>query len=72
MDIGNDLQKAYEDGYQRGHFDGVDYSKLVVKKYLQDTLDEWFALGDRRFEPANMWGYNFIMKCFDDLDNWGD
>ena len=38
-----------------------------IKDYLQSKLDEWFALGDRRFEPANMWGYNFIMACFDDL-----
>lgn len=38
-----------------------------IKAYLQSKLDEWDALGDRKFEPANMWGYNFIMACFDDL-----
>lgn len=38
-----------------------------IKAYLQDRMDEWNALGDRKFEPANMWGYNFIMACFDDL-----
>ena len=38
-----------------------------IKAYLQSKLDEWNALGDRKFEPANMWGYNFIMACFDDL-----
>lgn len=39
-----------------------------IKDYLQKRLDEWEALGDRKFEPANMWGYNFIMACFDDLE----
>ena len=39
-----------------------------IKAYLQKCLDEWNALGDRKFEPANMWGYNFIMACFDDLE----
>lgn len=38
-----------------------------IREYLQRKLDEWNALGDRKFEPANMWGYNFIMACFDDL-----
>lgn len=39
-----------------------------IKAYLQARLDEWDALGDRKWEPANMWGYNFIMACFDDLE----
>lgn len=39
-----------------------------IKAYLQKRLDEWNALGDGKFEPANMWGYNFIMACFDDLE----
>lgn len=39
-----------------------------IKAYLQARLDEWNALGDRKWEPANMWGYNFIMACFDDLE----
>lgn len=39
-----------------------------IKAYLQKKLDEWNALGDRKYEPANMWGYNFIMACFDDLE----
>lgn len=39
-----------------------------IKAYLQDKLNKWNALGDRKFEPANMWGYNFIMACFDDLE----
>ena len=42
-----------------------------IKDYLQARLDEWNALGDRKFEPANMWGYNFIMACFDDLERRG-
>ena len=42
-----------------------------IRAYLQSKLDEWNALGDRRFEPANMWGYNFIMACFDDLARIG-
>lgn len=66
MNIADDLKQAYDDGYN----DGLNHSKSVVKKYLQNVLDEWFNLGDGRFEPANMWGYNFIMKCFDDLDEW--
>lgn len=40
----------------------------VIKGYLQKKLDEWNALGYRKYEPANMWGYNFIMACFDDLE----
>ena len=38
-----------------------------IKAYLQAKLDEWNSLGDRKWEPANMWGYNFVMACFDDL-----
>ena len=43
-------------------------SVTEIKAYLQARLDDWNALGDRKFEPANMWGYNFIMACFDDLE----
>lgn len=43
-------------------------STTEIKAYLQARLDEWNALGDRKFEPANVWGYNFIMACFDDLE----
>jgi hypothetical protein len=39
-----------------------------IEAYLQARLDEWNALGDRKWEPANAWGYNFIMACFDDLE----
>lgn len=39
-----------------------------VQDYLQARLDEWNALGDRKYEPANMWGYNFICACLDDLE----
>ena len=39
-----------------------------IEAYLQARLDEWNALGDRKWEPANIWGYNFIMACFDDLE----
>lgn len=49
-------------------FDAVEVSE--IKAYLQSKLDEWDALGDRKFEPANMWGYNFIMACFDDLSSY--
>lgn len=41
-----------------------------IRAYLQQRLDEWDALGDRKWEPANMWGYNFIMACFDDLNKF--
>lgn len=41
-----------------------------IKDYLQARLDEWNALGDRKYEPANMWGYNFICACFDDLEEY--
>lgn len=50
--------------------DAVEVSQ--IKAYLQRKLDEWNALGDRKFEPANMWGYNFIMACFDDLSSYGE
>ena len=40
----------------------------VIKAYLQRLMDEWDALGDRKWEPANMWGYNFIRACQDDLE----
>ncbi len=39
-----------------------------VSAYLQRKLDEWEALGDRKWEPMNAWGYNFIRACQDDLD----
>ena len=59
-----------------------DYLRIIIKKqptvdaipvteieaYLQSKLDEWNALGDRKWEAANVWGYNFIMACFDDLE----
>ena len=45
---------------------------VALKAYLQKCLDEWHALGDRKYEPTNMWGYNFIMKCFDDLERRND
>jgi hypothetical protein len=40
-----------------------------IEAYLQERLDEWESLGDRKWEPANMWGYNFIRACFDDLES---
>lgn len=40
----------------------------TVSAYLQQKLDEWEALGDRKWEPMNAWGYNFIRACQDDLD----
>lgn len=47
----------------------VDAIEVIhIKAYLLKKLEEWENLGDRRFEPANMWGYNFIMACFDDLN----
>ncbi len=42
-----------------------------IYDYLQARLDEWNALGDQKYEPANMWGYNFIRACFDDLEEYG-
>jgi len=46
--------------------DAISVKDIMI--YLQSVLNKWKALGDRRFEPANMWGYNFIMTCFDDLE----
>ena len=43
-----------------------------IKDYLQARLDEWEALGDRKWDPENAWGYNFIRACFDDLEEWGE
>ena len=43
-----------------------------IKAYLRARFDGWNALGERKFEPANMWGYNFIMACFDDLERRTD
>lgn len=39
-----------------------------IRAYLEARLDEWNALGERKWEPANMWGYNFIRACMDDLE----
>lgn len=41
-----------------------------IKSYLLARLDEWNALGDRKFEPENAWGYNFIRACLDDLEEY--
>lgn len=64
--LGSDLQFCQE---------AIDLAPAVpavevaqIKAYLQRRLDEWEALGDRKWEPANMWGYNFIRACFDDLE----
>lgn len=43
---------------------------VTIESYLQEKLNEWDALGDRKWEPANMWGYNFIRACFDDLEDY--
>ena len=43
-----------------------------IEAYLLSKLDEWNALGDRKWEPANMWGYNFIMACLYDLERRND
>lgn len=65
------LRRGAFDGLMNGNrsinpaADVVEVS--TIKTYLQSKLDEWYALGDRRFEPENVWGYNFIMACFDDL-----
>ena len=54
-------------------FSAVDAIPVAkIEAYLQARLDEWNALGDRKWEAANMWGYNFIMACFDDLDRRGE
>jgi hypothetical protein len=42
----------------------------AIEAYLQRRMDEWNALGDRKYDPANMWGYNFIRACQDDLEAW--
>lgn len=42
----------------------------VIYDYLQRLMDEWNALGDRKYEPANMQVYNHIRACQDDLDEW--
>ena len=42
----------------------------TVSAYLQQKLDEWEALGDRKWDPMNAWGYNFIRACQDDLDKY--
>ena len=63
MISGEEVEQAIADAPA---IDAVPVSE--IKDYLQKRLDEWEALGDRKFEPANMWGYNFIMACFDDLE----
>jgi rubredoxin len=42
----------------------------VVKKYLLGVLDEWEALGDRKYELPNMQVYNHTRKELDDLEAW--
>ena len=42
----------------------------TVSAYLQQKLDEWEALGERKWDPMNAWGYNFIRACQDDLDKY--
>jgi hypothetical protein len=41
-----------------------------IKEYLQEKLNEWHSLGDRKFEPENVLVYNFIISCFDDLEKY--
>lgn len=63
----------YEIAYEIEDAPAVDAVEVSeIKAYLQRKLDEWNALGDRKFESANMWGYNFIMACFDDLSSYGE
>ena len=42
----------------------------TVSAYLQQKLDEWEALGDRKWDPMNAWGYNFLRACQDDLEKY--
>lgn len=65
-DLFDDGMELFDRMYAQGKADAVPVAE--IKDYLQKRLDEWEALGDRKFEPANMWGYNFIMACFDDLE----
>lgn len=62
----NTYKRAVEVAEDMPTIDAIPVAE--IKDYLQKRLDEWEALGDRKFEPANMWGYNFIMACFDDLE----
>jgi hypothetical protein len=77
MDLYDATEQAFKNGYESGYAAGrwsvgVDaISVSDIEAYLQARLDEWNALGDRKWEPANMWGYNFIMACFDDLERRG-
>lgn len=63
---GRDLQYCQEAIEHAPTVDAIPATE--IKAYLQARLDEWESLGDRKWEPANMWGYNFIMACFDDLE----
>ena len=42
----------------------------VIKDYLRNVLDEWNALGDRKYELPNMQVYNHVRKLQDDLDSY--
>lgn len=59
-------RKGFEDGWIASQKAAVPV--VVIKNYLQEKLNEWNSLGDRKYEPENVWGYNFIMACFDDIE----
>lgn len=63
-----DLERAHAEIERLKKGDRITVEQ--IKDYLQEKLDEWHALGDRKFEPENVWGYNFIMACFDDLERF--
>ena len=67
-EIGN-LSGDFVPGFRIDREPTVDAVPVsVIKAYLQRLMDEWAALGDRKWEPANAWGYNFIRACQDDLE----
>ena len=65
---GPDLQFCQEAVDLSPTADAIPLSDVEV--YLQKKLEEWEALGERKWEPANAWGYNFIRACMDDLENY--
>ena len=67
---GRDLQFCQEAVDLAPTADAISLSLSEVEAYLRERLEEWEALGERKWEPANAWGYNFIRACMDDLENY--
>ena len=56
--------------YDKGYRDGLKVATDTVRNYLLGLIEEWYNLGDRKYDLPNMQVYNHIRKELDDLEEY--